>query len=77
MRFTLDTDNDTVTFGDGLVFSMKFIHTHLKSPKGTIIEFLGSTDMGPVTMKTHPEGSTVVPPGPLLPNVPQGTPRSL
>ena len=62
MRFSIDTDNDTVTFGDGLQFSLKFIHTHLKSPKGTIIEFLGPTDAGPVTMKTHSPGSTVSPP---------------
>jgi len=62
MRFTIDTDNDTITFGDGLQFGLKFIHTFLKSPKGTIVEFLGPTDSGPVTIKTHEPGSTVEPP---------------
>lgn len=63
MVFTFNSDNDTITFADGLVFSLKFIHTHLKSPKGTIVEFLGPTEMGAVTMKTHPPGSVVFPPG--------------
>jgi hypothetical protein len=62
MRFDINTDNDAITFGDGLQFSLKFIHTLLKSPKGTIIEFLGPTDAGPVTIKTHEPGSTVEPP---------------
>lgn len=62
MRFTLNTDTDTITFEDGLEFSVRFIHRLLTSPKGTIIEFLGATTAGPVTLKSYELGSTVNPP---------------
>lgn len=62
MTFMLDTDTDTLVFSDGLRVKLKFLNVLLRSPKGTIVEFLGPSPTDPVILQVHPLGSTVVPP---------------
>jgi len=62
MTFSINTDTDTLTFPDGLAVNLKFFMGFLNQPAGTIVEWLGPTEQHRVAFKTHPPGSTIVPP---------------
>lgn len=68
MRFTVDTDQGSITYEDGTVFSLYFIYDFLNQPEGTRMHHIDGTETVWLGKETRPDGTKQIRLMTLYPN---------